>query len=255
MAIKSSFINNVGQAVMNLFWPPTCAACPNPLPLCDEPESLAAYLCPACQKEMETFPQSICFSCGRPFWQGPSHLCGDCLGTPPPFQQARQAALYQGPVAHAIDLLKYHGALYQLKFLKSLALPRIGSRAIEADFDLIIPMPISPKRLRKRGFNQAWELCRSIYSDCSSKFAPGLLLRLDDNNLPQASLSAKERRNTKFIFKLKESLKGQRILLFDDVYTTGSTVKKAAKFLRQNGASAVIVTTLARTVLADWRPK
>jgi ComF family protein len=115
---------------------------------------------------------------------------------------------------------------------------------------LIVPVPLHPKKLRERGFNQSLILAREI----SKKFTVSLdfmTLRRHINTEPQISLGKKEREsNVHGVFSVTDpgKIKGQRIVLVDDVYTSGSTVKECARVLMKNKAAAVAVITLARAV-------
>jgi len=114
--------------------------------------------------------------------------------------------------------------------------------------DLIIPVPLHKKRLRQRGFNQALELARLFFPGEKRRIQPTILLR-SRWTTPQTGLDGKHRRrNLAGAFQVRDArrVQGQRILLIDDVLTTGSTVNECARVLRQNGAGNVEVLTLAR---------
>ncbi|MDR1044312.1 MAG: ComF family protein [Candidatus Adiutrix sp.] len=249
------------RSLGDLLWPPVCATCPRALPLAADERDPAAHFCPDCLAELEFMPESLCPLCGRPYFQAGPHLCGDCLRRPPAYDTARSALVYQGTAARSIALLKYHGDLSQIGALAELSSARLAppegpARADPDVYDFIVPMPISPGRLRRRGFNQAAELAKAIYRPWRKKLDEKLLIRPGDGLVHQAALSGAERRRAvRGCFKIPEPsrVKGAAILLFDDVLTTGATAEEAARTLLTAGARRVDLHSTARTVLQDWR--
>ncbi len=148
--------------------------------------------------------------------------------------------LYEPPVS---DWIK------RLKFAEDLTLARVLSRLLrkhlppELSFDLVVPVPLGRKRLLERGFNQSALLARLAFGRLDE-----VLLRTRETP-PQSELSAAERhRNVRRAFSVKDETRvfGKKVLLFDDVMTTGATVEECARVLRAAGAREVIVAVLAR---------
>lgn len=248
---------------MDAIWPPVCSTCVRSLPLMEDSAGEGRYFCPECLADLELRPPAGCPVCGRPHYYSVSHLCGDCLASPPPWSTAAWAAVYQGTVARSIALLKYHGGLNQIPALAALGtarLPRPGYAANGdeegTDHDLIVPMPLSPKRLEERGFNQAEELALAIYRPWRDRLETRLLVRNDNGGRHQAALPRSRRLEAvKGCFAVADParVEGAAILLFDDVFTTGATAGEAARTLKKAGAARVDVYTIARTVLQFWR--
>ncbi|MDR1920424.1 MAG: double zinc ribbon domain-containing protein [Candidatus Adiutrix sp.] len=244
----------LGVAIADLLWPPVCAVCPRPLPLVDDGLNLSAHFCPECLATVE-IPSAACRLCGRPLAGVGEHVCGDCLVSPPPYAGARSAALHQGAVAHSISLLKYYGQLRQLKALSALGLSALARPGFSHDFDLVVPMPLSAKRQAERGFNQTFELARRLFADRPELVNVRLLQRSRDEGLHQASLAAAQRRRAirgHFQVAAPETVRGARLLLFDDVMTTGATAGEAARVLLKAGAAEVRVFTISRTRRHFW---
>ncbi len=243
-------------ALADLLWPPVCAVCPRLLPLSYPPADPAAHFCLDCLEQIEYMPPELCPHCGRPYF-GPvkGHFCGECQVSPPPFGSARSALLYCGSVARSIALLKYRGDLSQTRALAALTAAGFGPGERPA-YDYIKPMPISRRRLVERGFNQATELARAFFGSGVGLIDEKLLIRWADGHRHQASLSGPERRRAlKGHFQAADParVRGSRILLFDDVFTTGATASEAAVTLLKAGAARVDLMTVARTVLRSWR--
>jgi ComF family protein len=164
--------------------------------------------------------------------------------SPPPFKEARSAFYYEGPVLDSIHILKYTG---RVNVVSALGAMLAASVAFSTRPEVVMPVPLHRQRLRKRGFNQSLLLAREV--------ARRIGLRLDYLNLmraretaPQVDLKADERKaNVAGAFTLRRpgGVDGAKVLLVDDVYTTGSTVRECSKALRKAGAE-VYVLTLAR---------
>jgi ComF family protein len=177
-----------------------------------------------------------------PFSSEYSDICGQCLKKAPPFSKVINYGLYEGALAEAINQLKFHGVKRLSKplgrFLLSLELPKI---------DGIIPVPLSIKGLRERGFNQSLLIARVISKEIKVPLLMDILIKKKETP-PQIGLSAKERLlNLKNAFEVKGNVDGLRLLLVDDVMTTGATVTECSKVLMKAGAKEVIVLTLARS--------
>lgn len=238
------------SAGLTLLYPPRCPGC-NSAEL-NQKESF----CIICLHGIRLIHSPLCLCCGLPFHAttGPDHLCYKCQTQPPPFRQARAWAFYQTgdstpqPLSNAIQAFKYHRRLDVGKALAKLG--AVQNPFVEQLYDLIIPVPLHLKRLRWRGFNQSLLLARAIGQGKQIPVDPFLLERVRPT-APQTELTEKERKNNvrgAFAISVPEHLQGASVLLIDDVYTSGATVNECAQVLRQNGARAVDVFTLARAV-------
>ncbi len=248
--------NSIGGTIADLIWPPVCAGCGAALTFRDAPSPLAFY-CPDCLATIEFMPRRSCPLCGRPYWAAQDHVCGDCLAAPPPYHSARSALVYGGEASHSILKLKYYGALNQAAALASLCRERLDLMEI-SQADMLIPMPLTPGRLARRGFNQALELAAALYTPPAPPIRTDILDRIHDGNTRLAALSsARERRKAvRGCFRVGEAareLQGAHILLFDDILTTGATAAEAARTLLRAGAARVDLRAVARAVPDEWR--
>ena len=214
---------------------------------------LGAYFCSQCLNFISLNPQRICPVCGRLSIDGQTHP--QCL-KPQSLDGLTAIFSYQGLIKKAIKKLKYRFISDLAEDLVELFLSFCGedkafTRFTQKKNVFLIPIPLHQKRLAWRGFNQAELLGEIIASNLNLNFLPNLLLRIK-NTPPQAKLKKKERlENVKGAFKFNLALKRfkhqtSNILLFDDVWTTGATLKEAAKVLKRNGAQRVWGLTLAR---------
>ncbi|MBA7565907.1 hypothetical protein ES708_07593 [subsurface metagenome] len=238
-------VKEVVSGFADILFPPTCPTCGAALI-----GSGGDPFCADCLNTIQCITPPLCPSCGIPFAtpQGADHLCEECILSRPPFSMARSLGRYETTLLDAIHLFKYHGRISVGEALgRMMAQAPYDSLAI-GEYSLIIPVPLHPKRLRERGFNQSLVLARqvskrfSIPLDCSA-------LRRTVHTEAQVTLSGKQRTaNVRGAFEVTDQsrIKGQKIVLIDDVYTTGSTAAECSKVLVQSGAQEVAVLTLAR---------
>jgi len=198
-------------------------------------------ICSSCWSGIRRYRGPSCKVCALPFVSEHSKVCGQCLKKTPPFSKVITYGLYEDILAEAINQLKFHGIKRISKtlgrLLLSLDLPETEG---------IVPVPVTIKRLRERGFNQSLLIARVIEKESKVPLLMDTLLKKKETP-PQIGLSAKERLlNLKNAFEVKGNIKGRRLLLVDDVMTTGATVTECSKVLMKAGAEEVIVLTLAR---------
>lgn len=239
-------MNRFLQGLADLVFPPRCMACSVLLagPR-DEP------FCPACFALIRFVASPLCPCCGIPLsGAGADHLCGDCLLFPPPYSLARSVARYEAVLLDAIHAFKYKGKITTGEILGKMMADHVYPGFNIADYSLIVPVPLHLRRLRERGFNQAVILAGEI----SKRFSlpmDFLTLKRQGFTEPQVSLGKDQRRiNVKgaFIVRDGKKIEGRKIVLVDDVYTTGSTVKECAHVLMKHKAAEVAVLTLARAI-------
>jgi len=218
------------------------------------------YLCSACLSRYAPVESPICIRCGIMFKsrEGDDHLCGDCIKEPKGFKIARALGIYDRTLMKAIHCLKYRGKIQLARPFGMLLFAAFIRFWDINNIDLIVPVPLHTKRLKERGFNQAYLFVRNW-----KQFAVALSVEMPnitvDRNVlvrskwtaPQTGLGRKKRMtNIKNAFKVNDCsrIAGKRILVVDDVLTTGATVNECAKTLIKDGAKRVDVLTLARAM-------
>jgi ComF family protein len=171
-----------------------------------------------------------------------SETCGQCMKDLPPFSKVINYGLYEGELAEAVNQLKFQRVKRLSKPLAELMLTLTLPVA-----DGIVPVPLSIKGLRERGFNQSLLLARTISKKVHIPFFIDILFKKKETP-PQIGLSAKERySNLRNSFEAKKDARDLRLILVDDVMTTGATVTECSKMLMKAGAKEVIILTLARS--------
>lgn len=242
----------MGVAFLDLFLPRMCVSCEESWPA--GPES---SWCASCLERIAWIESPLCPCCGRPYHKSPSspdHLCGDCEVTRYPFDSARSATFHSGSVRNGIHRLKFGGRLHWVPPLVEL-LRKALTREMLDRCRVIVPVPLHTRRLRQRGFNQAGLLARGLGKAVGLEVDYGLLERKQWTE-PQTRLKREERlRNVKGAFRVVKTgkLRGGSVLLVDDVYTTGTTLRECAAVLRQAGAEEVHAVTVSRS-MPDWKP-
>jgi len=214
-------------------------------------------LCPTCWSEVDFLSEPLCACCGIPFDMevGKGALCGACIRRPPAFERARAVFRYDDRSRRLVLGFKHgdrlHGAPAYGKWMA-----RVGASLL-ADASLIAPVPLHWTRLFWRRYNQAALLAAALARESGVPHVPDLLIRLR-RTPSQGRLNAAERhRNVRGAFTLRERhaprLKDRRVLLIDDVFTTGATAGACARALLKGGASGVDILTLARVVRPQAR--
>jgi ComF family protein len=242
-------VSRLFNAVVDLLYPPVCCHCGA---LVDEND-----FCGACSARIVRPRAPYCARCGVPFHTrgDSSHVCGRCIAAPPAFGIARAAAIYDASEPEDQPL---KAVLQRYKYNRDVALAaplgRLLNRACPFDiagYDVIVPVPLHLARLRWRGFNQASLLARRI----AGRRVPVDVFTLERARATQPQVELDEnarRRNVAAAFRVSrcERIRKRRVLLVDDVYTTGSTVNECSRALHAAGALRVDVLVLARAVLS-----
>jgi len=232
-------------ALLDVILPPVCHICRSFIPNAGK-----LHICPTCRERLPLVSSPLCPVCGIPFiGTGGDHRCGACLTQPPHFDAAVARFLYEGPIRDMIHAFKYNQRTHLRYPLALLAMEGMSKIMASHAPQLIVPVPLHSSRLRQRGFNQAVLLGKVMSQQLSLPLLPDTLARTRQTE-PQIKLSAADRRlNVKGAFTVKKQVNvvGKRVLLLDDVMTTGSTMDECAKELKKAGAVVVIAATIART--------
>ena len=241
------------QGLLSLM-PCTCRICRKPA---------KSLLCTDCLAELQGLHryQDTCERCGEALPQASmlSHplavnQCGSCLTNPPPFNRTLFAYHYTGPIAQLIQQFKFNEALILSKLLADMIVDRITScTPAYALPDALIPIPLHSQRLKQRGFNQSLELARHIGKALAIPVHHSLLIRT--RATPQQSgLNRQAReRNIKGAFNIRRGgdltpLAGKHLALVDDVITTGSTAREAARVLTRIKPAKISLLAVAKTL-------
>lgn len=229
------------KRIKYLIFPPRCAVCGDVLTT----REWDGFLCTACQKDIPYLASGKCPYCGTETAE--EGFCGHCLRVFA-FSSACGAFSYQR-LKKAIRLYKYDGGKYLSVGMGTLLAEYLKNRQRELleQTDLLLSVPLHPKKEKRRGFDQTRLLCEEIARQTGLVYVPHGLRRTR-NTVAQSKLLPEERKeNLKNVFEVTADVAGKRILLADDIFTTGTTCNECAKALLRAGAERVDVCCLAIT--------
>jgi ComF family protein len=241
------WIEQSGRKLRALLYPPECV-------LCGNPGAADQDICSGCLNDLP-WNRHACLRCALPLPPASSAdvRCARCQQHPPPFDRAWSLLRYTTASRWLHRRLKFGSRLANGRLLATLlgdALVQALSQGVVMRPDCILVMPLHPRRLMRRGFNQSLELIRPAARQLDIGL-DYLSLRRVKATRPQSELSANRRRsNVRGAFVCDRNLAGLRVALFDDVVTTGHTVAEATRVLRRAGAEEISVWSLARTDLS-----
>lgn len=228
--------DRIAAALLNLVYPSKC-------PVCNGPSDgfRTSPICVSCFSGIGRYRGPACSVCFEPLASEHASTCGECLSKAPPFSRIMSYGLHEGALKQAVNLLKFHSAKGLARELGAL----VASMEIPpADF--MVPVPLSARGLRERGFNQTLLIARAVSGKTGVSVRTGLLAKTKDTP-PQVGLQAKARlKNVRGVFATSARLRGEKVLLLDDVVTTTATVRECSKALLKAGAGDVTVLSVSR---------
>ncbi|WPZ36093.1 ComF family protein [Thalassobaculum sp. OXR-137] len=236
----------LAHRLLDLLLPPRCGRCGVDVPT-------DAALCLDCWRAVTFIADPLCEVCGIPFEIRPfgRAVCGDCLARPPVFDRARAAVVYDDATRSLILAFK-HADRLTLAPLFAAWMRGAGADLLE-QADVIVPVPLHRWRLLSRRYNQAAVLAHALGRLSGVNVVDSLLLRTRQTPSQGRKSASQRTLNVRGAFALRnncggmaEAIKGRRVVLVDDVFTTGATVSACTRVLRRSGARAVDVLTLAR---------
>lgn len=196
--------------------------------------------CEKCQKELPYIGQKYCYKCGKQLQVDQYELCGDCMKNLHYFKKGRGVFIHEGPMKDAIYALKYENKRIFADFFAEEIDRSLGPWIRSEGFSAMIPVPLSREKQKSRGYNQAELLSTRLAKKTAIPQRLDIIVRTSDT-APQKLLGHSERKNNlKNAFKTRSNgLQLDKVLLIDDIYTTGNTIDAVAKELVLSGISEV----------------
>jgi ComF family protein len=230
--------------------PLAAAVFPARCPLCTLrlASPLRGPLCGECLSALPRHPASVC-ACGQPLAATAAATCGRCRRGLNPLTRGASLGPYEGGLRTAIHELKFRGRRRVAAQLARRLWEQRSARALFDDETVLVPVPLHPRRLRERGFNQSELVARELARLAGCRLCAQALVRRRATPA-QTGLSAAARRTNvagAFVVRRHGAIAGRTVVLVDDVFTTGATALACARALKEGGAAGVCLVTLART--------
>ena len=235
-------IQQLFETAITFLFPAQCKVCEKNIGL----ESIP-YLCNGCWDSLEIVTPPWCEICGI---QNVDGVCDVCATNPPRYGKLRTVAFYNAILQRIIHLYKFEKRRSLAKHLSYMMVNHLPNDCNLKEYDYILPIPIHKNRLRERGFNQSTLIAQGISNKIGIAICTDAIIR-SRNTSPQSSLTRDARQTNvvgAFEIKNRNLIKGKRILILDDVFTTGATVNEAVNILWNEDPIEIDVLTLARTV-------
>ena len=215
-------------------------------PVCDRPVKPAGgNICYECHKKIRIIQEPRCMKCGKELKEQSQELCRDCMTKT--HRYVRGAALFEYDcIQESLYRFKYEGREEYTGFYSQEMVRYLGDMIREIEPDALVPVPIHPERMQKRGYNQAKLLADGIGKRMGIPVRDQIVVRCR-NTIPQKNLAPNERQNNlKRAFKIYENdVKLKTIIIVDDIYTTGSTIDALCEVLEKSGVERIYFVTLA----------
>jgi ComF family protein len=226
-------VDSLKRVALDLFFPRWCLGCGRE----------GAYICVACRGSLPAITPPVCARCGRPV--AGSEVCDECAGSEAAIDGIRSPFLFEGLVRRAVHELKYNNLRDLAPALAGLLRDYLADRPLPGE--VLVPVPLHPRRLRERGYNQSALVARELGRLCGWKVEEGCLVR-GSHTPPQVRSAGvdERRRNVAAAFACRDGrLAGRGVVLVDDVSTSGATLNACAAALKSAGAASVWGLVLA----------
>lgn len=242
--LKKQAAAAAGQ-LAELVYPPDiyCISCGKAIP-----SGRLYSMCDGCLDTIHWANGKLCTACGKPLedWY-PDRYCSECIGQERSFDAGITCFQYKEQEREMIRNLKYHGKGFLARPLSEIMADRLN--ALPGRWDLVIPVPMYRKKERRRGYNQADLLARFMARRMGLAYSPKVLIRTRDTAPMNRLGAAERRRNLDHAFAVTEEgrsmIRGRRLLLVDDIFTTGTTAGRCAEVLKEAGSGPVTLLSLA----------
>lgn len=238
-------LKKITNIILKQIYPTKCPFCGEIISAGRKSTTAHNGICSECRAKIPYIGEARCMCCGKPILNSAEEYCYDCGRHRHFFTDGRSLWIHKGEVEQAVYAMKYQNRrIYGETFGKEMA-EHFASYLWKRKISLIVPIPLHPRRMRKRGFNQAEIIAKILSENTGIRMDPMVLSRVKATS-PQKELGNKGRKlNIRGAFKEQKSVKGENIVLIDDIYTTGSTLDEAAKVLKRAGAENVYFLTVS----------
>jgi ComF family protein len=227
------------KAAKNIFLPSLCFNC--------ERKTNDKYLCAGCKDKIEFIYPPLCRLCSQPIVEDKGGLCQNCLEKDTPYEKLICITRYKEPMVNLIHLFKYKDYACLAEVFSQFMIEHLLKIGFSfSPFDIITAVPMHPAKLRNRGYNQSAMLALLLANYFKITFKNDIIYESEQRPSQSKLNAAKRQKNIEGVFCVKENMSGAKIILIDDILTTGSTVKACAYALKEKGAMVTAIA-LAKT--------
>lgn len=226
------------MGILSLFYPDRC-------PVCHGVLRGKGDICPSCRRYLHYIKEPRCLKCGKEIEKEEQEYCRDCQRFHHTYDRGRSVFVYDEVMRRSISMFKYHNRREYAKFYAREMHDYCGSFIHSFEPDVILPVPVHKKKKRQRGFNQAELVAKELGKLMNVSVDSNYLLR-KENTVPQKELTRQQRKeNLKNAFEICETGKVyEKVLLVDDIYTTGATMDAVSEILRKNQSKIIFFLTI-----------
>lgn len=226
------------MGILSILYPKRCPVCHNIL-------QGTGDFCPSCRKKLHYIQEPRCKKCGKALGRPEQEYCRDCMRFPHSFDRGAAVFAYDKIMQHSIAMFKYHNRREYAEVYAEEMYRRYRRFLQLCAPDVILPVPVHALKKRQRGFNQAELVARELGKKTGILVDTGYLVRIQKTT-PQKELSRQQRKaNLRKAFDIREKgVSYERVLLIDDIYTTGATMDAISDILKENGVKKVFFLTI-----------
>ena len=232
-----NFLRTIWELFLEALYPSRCPVCNRILP------GRKLRICPVCGGSFHLIEEHYCLKCGKPVPEMEEY-CVDCKERKREFCQGRGVFLYNMQMKNSLLRYKYYGSREYGRYYAEEIFRHVGTQIKHWKPDVLVPVPMTRRKKRIRGFNQAEDLAEKIGELLQIPVAAGLAVKKKETKSQKKLNAAQRKQNLADAFRAEENIRGLTVLVIDDVYTTGSTVDAMAQCLKGAGAEQVYFITV-----------
>lgn len=237
-SVKTS-LEKAGKMAKDILFPPSC-------PMCDSVMSWDKCICDECSGKIRYIGEPKCKRCGKQLAKEEAEYCNDCLVNKHYYKSGIAAFVYNDVISKSIYRFKYHNRRGYAEFYGRTIADKYRQQVNMWGADVIMPVPIHEKKLIKRGYNQAELLAKELGNCLQLPVDKDALVRVIDTKPQKEMDKGSRKKNLEKAFKIRHNVvKYSKVILVDDIYTTGSTIDECAKTLLESGILEVYFISLS----------